>query len=92
MAFTRVFTASLELLEQWKTLNKEEIRNVLMSDELYQRDIKALEFLENRCSLLLHPYKTTLEVLLLEQDSVYILALVFSSKIIVIDEIIFFCF
>lgn len=62
MAFTRVFTATTELLEQWKDLDKDQLHEILMSEILYKRDIKALEFLENRCSLLLHPYKTTIEV------------------------------
>ena len=62
MAFTRVFTAPSELLHEWKDFNIPELCNILMSENLYQRDIKSLEFLENRCALLLHPYKTTLEV------------------------------
>ena len=65
IAFTRVFTASPRLLGQWNDLDGATLREVLMSEKLYQRDVNALEFLENRCTLLLQPYKTTLEVSLL---------------------------
>lgn len=62
IGFTRVFTASLELLKEWMELKDDkELQKTLTSDKLEYRDIKALEFLQNRCLLLLHPYKTSLE-------------------------------
>ena len=61
MAFTRIFTAPPDLLKEWNDMSREKLCRALLSMNLYRKDIKVMEFLENRCSLLLQPYKTTLE-------------------------------
>ena len=49
IGFTRVFTASLELLKEWMELKDDkQLQKTLTSDKLEYRDIKALEFLQNR--------------------------------------------
>ena len=48
-AFARLFTASTDKLEQWKSCEDSALKKALLSQLQGTDDHKALEFLEKRC-------------------------------------------